>query len=70
MRKANHKILLKLLVLLLVFSGWFYSAWSGGIMGLWACLCTGFVCLYFGRWFETSLAEDLEKMRSSEEKEQ
>jgi len=35
--------LIRIGVVLVVFFGWFFSAWGGGMMGLWACFCTGVV---------------------------
>ncbi len=45
--EANKRTLIKVAIIFVILSGWFYAAWNGGMMGLWACFCSG-VAGYIG----------------------
>ena len=39
--KTNKRFFIKATIIVIIALGWFYSAWNGGMMGLWACFCSG-----------------------------
>jgi hypothetical protein len=45
----NKSFFIKALIIVIIVSGWLFSAYSGGMMGIWACICAG-VAGYFAKY--------------------